>query len=183
MGRTTTRTAGAAAVATAALAVLLGGCAAAGPGAASTQGSTGPAAVRTLGPAGLGEFRIGMSLKDAEATGQFQHGREQPGACMSTTNGQGITMTWSGRYGITMLTADGVSTPEGIRVGSTYAEVKQAYPRPSGPLAGTLDEQFSELHVVYVQVPGNAAAAYAIQFDDTSRVRQILLKLKAQRDC
>ena len=183
MGRTTTCSAGAAAVAAAALAFPLGGCAATGLTKTVAPVSVGSAAARTLGPAGLGEFRIGMPLKDAEATGQFQHGREQPGSCMSTTNGQGITMTWSGKYGITMLTADNVRTPEGIGVGSTYAEVKRTYPLSSDPLAGTLDEQFSVAHVVYVQVPNNAAAAYAIQFDKTARVRLILLKLKAQRDC
>ncbi|MFI1105176.1 hypothetical protein [Streptomyces melanogenes] len=163
-------------------------------------GSAGPAGpvtadsgnTRTLGPEGLGPFKVGMTLDQAEATGQWKRRKETVGACMSDTGSSGITVGWSGRLGISSLTADHVRTPEGIGTGSTFAEVKAAYHRPVDG-TGTLEEDAQLMGTVWTAVPGNPKAMYAILFNigggmapdhvEGATVRLVALKLKAEQRC
>ncbi|WP_426569356.1 hypothetical protein [Streptomyces canus] len=150
------------------------------------------ASERTLGPDGVGPFRLGMSLDEAEATGAWERRAENPEACMADTGTDGITVGWSGELGVHSLTAENARTPEGIGPGSTYADVRRVHPEPSDP-DDTLDEQLALLGTVWTAVPGHPDNMYAIKFD-TSRlthrgrpgsatVQVVVLKLKANERC
>ncbi|MBT2493491.1 hypothetical protein J7E96_34330 [Streptomyces sp. ISL-96] len=147
---------------------------------------------RTLGPDGLGELTVGMTLDEAAATGEFERRPDKPGTCMSDVGTNGIRVGWSGKLGITSLTAEDVRTPEGIGAGSTFAEVKRAYPEPADDLAGTLDEQIAVIGTIWTAVPGRPDSMYVFQFDPATRTRAdlgrakvgiVVLKLKAERRC
>ncbi|WP_101385877.1 hypothetical protein [Streptomyces sp. TLI_146] len=174
-------------------AVAMSGCdIAIGGGSAGPADPAGGGNARTLGPEGLGPFKLGMTLDQAEATGEWKRRKETVGACMSDTGSSGITVGWSGRLGISSLTADNVRTPEGIGTGSTFAEVKAAYRRPVDG-TGTLEEDAQLMGTVWTAVPGNPKAMYAILFNigggmapdhvEGATVRLVVLKLKAEQRC
>ncbi|MGW0824025.1 hypothetical protein [Streptomyces sp. NPDC002845] len=152
------------------------------------------ASSRVLGPDGIGPLKIGMPLDEAEATGEFEHGEEDPEACMSHTSDNGIVMLWSSKRGIYSLTAENARTPEDIGPGSTFADVKQAYPTPAEADDMSYDDQLSFMGTVWTSVPDRPKAMYAIAFDrstvtrdaatlDTARVLAVHLKLKAEQNC
>jgi hypothetical protein len=93
----------------------------------------GPANV--LGPTGLGKLQIGMTKKEAEATGMVEAG-EGDQHCGSwylkpDTNGD-AGVSWSSRGVVSIAAYDRIATPEGIRIGSTLAQTEKAYEDLSG---------------------------------------------------
>ncbi|MFF3331503.1 hypothetical protein ACFYWX_18345 [Streptomyces sp. NPDC002888] len=163
-----------------------------GPVLASPPVSSAPSE-RTLGPDGIGPFEVGMSLDEAEATGQFEARDEDPKACMTHTSPDDIRVGWSSKLGITTLTAENVRTPEGIGAGSTFAEVKRAYPKPAEAGDMPFDEQLAMMGVIWTAVPDRPDNMYAIKFDtshlagraqfDQATVQVVMLKLVAEQNC
>lgn len=85
-----------------------------------------------LGPTALGKLEIGMSAAEANATGMIAPllPRDPTGCAAAELlpRGSEHTVTYSSRRGVISIPAWGrMSTPEGIRVGSTQAQVRQAY--------------------------------------------------------
>jgi hypothetical protein len=142
-----------------------------------------------LGPTGLGGVHLGQSLHDALATGALKaipgsddgcvtRGRfkaappDQPGMP------QDAGLVFAGKLGVTAIYAyAGVSTPEGIHLGSSFAAVKKAYPAwhnvygPEEPTAGRS----------LIPVAGNAEAVYRIEVRD-SKVISLAIQFQHQ-DC
>jgi hypothetical protein len=92
---------------------------------------------KVLGPFGLGALKLGMTRKQAEATGlinRFIDSEPSSADCTlrSTLKGAPIdagTVLSSTTLGVEVIDGYGsIRTPEGIRVGSTLAAVKRAYP-------------------------------------------------------
>ena len=174
------------------LSLPLVACAASGH--ASSGASAGPGTVpspsgtvyptQVVGPSGIGPLHLGMTIQQAQATHLFGQLNVPTTACAEASN-QDLTIKYSVKYGVTLIGAERGRTPEGIGLGSTFAEVKRAYPRPAEPELGTLDEQLSLFGGVEAQVPGNPAAEYAIVFDRQGhrKVLYVFLKLKAEQDC
>ncbi|MBB4753249.1 hypothetical protein [Actinoplanes lobatus] len=81
-----------------------------------------------LGPTGFGKLSIGMSIKAAAATGEVDAtGTGCGSAPLKSANDADVTVVYSDR-GLLYIPAYGrVATPEGIRIGSTYAQVDRAY--------------------------------------------------------
>ncbi|MFD2691344.1 hypothetical protein ACFS5L_41890 [Streptomyces phyllanthi] len=169
-----------------------------GPGTPTVPTVTSQPPERVLGPDGIGPLKVGMTLEKAERTGEFERRKENPDACMSYTGENGIVVGWSGRLGISSLTADNVRTPEGIGPGSTYAEVTAAYPELAEPGDMPYDDQLRMMSVIWTSVPDRPKAMYAIRFDtsrwtsrgdltraelDRTEVQLVVLKLKANQKC
>lgn len=85
-----------------------------------------------FGPLGYGKIRLGMTLADAQATGEIAKvedmGGDPPGCGRYTA-----TAGWTGFYNQGEIVAImhnklPAHTPEGITVGSTLDEVRAAYP-------------------------------------------------------
>jgi hypothetical protein len=137
-----------------------------------------------VGPSGIGPLHLGMTIQQAQATHLFGQLNVPSTACAEASN-QDLTIKYSVKYGVTLIGAERGRTPEGIGLGSTFAEVKHTYPRSAEPELGTLDEQLAMFGEVEAQVPGNPAADYTIVFDRPGhhRVLYVFLKLKAEQDC
>jgi hypothetical protein len=126
-----------------------------------------PANPTVLGPTGFGALELGMSSTKATATGLITSWRGTAAAgcslysylvgAHSTDNGN---VMYSGDTGVEVIQAyPGVSTPEGIHLGSTTAQMFRAYP-------DWKNAQDADVHadgVGGVQVPGNSHADYRIQ--------------------
>lgn len=140
-----------------------------------------------VGPTGLGPLRLGMTIKQAQATHLLGFTLDaHPSGCTEASNqDDGITIKYSTAYGVSLIGTEQGRTPEGIGAGSTLADVKRVYPQSADPRLGTLDEQYSMFGDVETQVPGNPAAAYEITFDRQGhgQVQYVFLKLKAEQDC
>ena len=103
------------------------------PSATRTSTTSKPTAV--LGPNGFGALRLGMTRRQAEATGLVDNvDPKADSGCESTkllgggsTSG---TVLFNGAAGIVAITAEGpdIKTPEGIHVGSSGADMRRAYP-------------------------------------------------------
>ncbi|WP_214319933.1 hypothetical protein [Nonomuraea sediminis] len=126
-------------------------------GATAAFAQTGP----TLGPYGYGDVKLGMTAKQAKATGAVV---EKNG----DSSGEGPCSGWdlkkfptgkdyvgiyiSKKYGVVLIAAGkGVKTPEGIRIGSTGKQLKAAYPHIKKDVHGFYD----------IKVPGNKKAYYS----------------------
>jgi hypothetical protein len=117
-----------------------------------------------LGPAGYGALRLNMTVAEANATGlttavpagadcnaevflrgpRFEQGRAMPGR------------VWFDQGRVAVIWAvPGVSTPEGITIGSTVAQVRRAYPKWDPP-SGTYEGHG------YVPAPGGSGGRYRI---------------------
>ena len=95
-----------------------------------------PAAL-VLGPDGLGQLELGMSLGEAEATGMLEPraGDWPPGTeCRPqfrlADDPDGTSVVWySDALGLAAIqVGEGVLTPEGIGIGSSLVDVERAYP-------------------------------------------------------
>jgi hypothetical protein len=115
----------------------------------------------TLGPAGYGAVKLGMTEKQAKATGQvvkkspggdggcsgwdlkkFPTGKDSSGISISPT--VGVAAIWA---------AKGMTTPQGIKLGSTTKQLKAAYPNIK-----------KDFHGYYTtKVPGNKKAYYTFE--------------------
>lgn len=103
-----------------------------------TQTVTNPplpqAVVKTDNRPGYGALKLGMTLDEARATGQTNLTWESDGdgTCVGDSK-----VAISKKYGVVRITlpAD-AKTSKGIGVGSTFAEVKKAYPDASAYRAG-----------------------------------------------
>ncbi|WP_433332282.1 hypothetical protein [Spirillospora sp. CA-294931] len=116
------------------------------PGPDAESPAPGPGA-KVLGPSGLGKLRLGMSVEDAQGTGELGDKKATGGgACTGfglrayPTPGDSVSLYASQRDGIAVIFAPrGVKTPEGLKVGSPAAAVRRAYPKaertPSGWVA------------------------------------------------
>ncbi|MEV0902696.1 hypothetical protein [Actinoplanes sp. NPDC049802] len=82
-----------------------------------------------LGPTGYGKVKIGMSLDEAAATGQLKTvDRVEEGCGYSKLKTADVKIAHSTDRGVVYIPGEGrTATPEGIRVGSTLAQVKEAY--------------------------------------------------------
>ncbi|GGS70012.1 hypothetical protein GCM10010156_30990 [Planobispora rosea] len=161
------------------VAALAGGVLLAGAVPAATAETTGSAtraahAKSTLGPFGYGGVKLGMSAKQARATGKITR-TDSSGPCSAWAlkahpTGQGLLI--SRRVGVAVIFAPrGVATPQGIKLGSTAKQLKKAYPRLKESASG----------YPYASVPGNPKAHYIFLLRN-GKIYQLGLALNRQ-DC
>jgi hypothetical protein len=88
--------------------------------------------VLVLGPTSLGKLKIGMLPKAATATGEIDAPVPAQGcgsAALKSANSDDVKVTYSADRGLVAIPAYGrIATPEGIRIGSSVAQLKAAYP-------------------------------------------------------
>lgn len=134
----------------------------------------------SLGPFGYGGVRLGMSAKQAKATGKIV---AKQGASMCSgwdlkahpTGRDNVGLYISKKLGVALISAPkGVKTPEGIGIGSTRKQLRKAYPK----LQTTASESKDNL---YTDVPGNPKAYYRFLLDH-NKIYDVSLDLKNQ-DC
>jgi hypothetical protein len=100
-----------------------------------------PVSSTVLGPDGYSKIKLGMTYDQAVATGMLASKGDPPGdaGCvgpLSTNNKVMVAISKaSGVVGIFAQTTD-VSTPDGIRLGSTLAQVNAAYPKATQDAKG-----------------------------------------------
>lgn len=130
----------------------------------------------TLGPYGYRGVRLGMTAKQAKATGQIVLKRRD--GCTGwdykahPNPSDEVSIYISTKRGVAVIFAPkGVQTPRGIGVGATLRKVKKAYPG--------VREGFNGWHVT---VPGNRKAAYYFGVNERGKVEALGLVLKNQ-DC
>ncbi|RLK60123.1 hypothetical protein [Actinokineospora cianjurensis] len=111
-----------------------------------------------IGPDGYGTLKLGMSQREAVATGRILSepvGGGSPECRAHDAPGQvegAGAVGISDQYGVSIIFGyGGAHTPEGIGVGSTSAEVKRAYP--------DLKQGWPESHQV-TAVPGHSGNRY-----------------------
>lgn len=183
--------------------VGLVGCAATPPGTHSTAApastadatiaptpipSIDPATLTNLGPLGVGPLRLGMTKAEVGGTGAASGVSGTDGTCGTPADGrlvgalpaddtdlvgQLFFSTSTGKLVIIAATP-GQSTPEGIHLGSSAAQVKKAYPKwkpDEGPDRGA----------GLVAVKGNKQATYRI-YVDADQVMELSLQSRVQ-DC
>jgi hypothetical protein len=141
---------------------------------------------KVLGPTGLGALKLGMSSDQATATGLISGwtGTEGPDcghvAHLQAAHGKkagadGTVMAGS-EIGVEIIDAyPGISTPEGIHIGSSEAALYKAYPS----WKNVEDPDPKRDGRGLVSVPGNSAAYYRIVKID-SKVIQLTLQFKNQ---
>ncbi|SNY03744.1 hypothetical protein [Paractinoplanes atraurantiacus] len=96
----------------------------------------GPAGV--LGPTGFGKLQIGMTVKEAEATGLVWAGEGEAGCGSWYLKADGAgesTVGWSSRGVVSIPAYGDIATPEGIKIGSSLAAADEAYSDLSGQAA------------------------------------------------
>jgi hypothetical protein len=133
-----------------------------------------------LGPKGLSNLRLGMSVNEAFKTGDLA-GKppETAPTCddvFLVVQPNGAARAWvefTGKFGLTRIEAQyGLATPEGIKLGSTSDEVVAAYPDWDRSGDGK-----AEFRSAWARVPGQPAGTYyAIDVHD-NRVTSLDLRL------
>jgi hypothetical protein len=93
-------------------------------------------------PPGVGQLRIGMTVEEAEATGEAYYVPAQNGLpqnLVASDPGLHICVDWSANTIQSLLVKDGHpwSTPEGIRLGDDAATVAKAYPHARTVVEGS----------------------------------------------
>jgi len=146
------------------------GCAASGDGPEPTY--------QALGPSGYGDVQLGMSAEEAEATGIITLEDSHGSGCTPFTvleNGRAVARGYvSGSRGVVFLHAlVSLATPEGVREGTTRAEVESTYGRLRRNDYGI---------PAHVPVPDRPGSVYSVGFDDRDRVDELLL-LDERQDC
>ncbi|SDK95847.1 hypothetical protein [Nonomuraea jiangxiensis] len=140
-----------------------------------------PALAQTaLGPYGYGKIRLGMSAKQARATGKVVLKlAAQEGSCSGwdlrahPTGKNSVGLYISKRRGVAVIFAPkGVKTPAGIGIGSTMKQVKRAYPKVSTPRDG----------IPSASVPGNPKARYFFFPNRKGKLEELSIALITQ-DC
>lgn len=141
--------------------------------------SVAPAAAQArtaLGPYGYGSVKLGMSAKDARATGKITLKRKD--MCSGwdlkahPTGRDSVGMYISKNVGVALIFATkGMKTPEGIGLGSTKKQLKAAYPHLKTAASG----------YPYTEVPGNKKAYYSFLLSK-GKVYELALGLTTQ-DC
>lgn len=118
----------------------------------------------TLGPAGYGAVKLGMTLEQAQATGQIEAtGKEPP--CMpldlkQSPGGRAYALISPNTDTIAVIFAvKGMSTPEGITLGTPFPQAEKAYPgMEHGPNGSGAD------------VPGHDETYYGFSFDSSNNL-------------
>ena len=153
------------------------------PASPSSPAHTSPTTRRpstpVLGPDGFGALKLGMTSKQATATGLITPWRGTAAAgCSLYSNLKAApaehgNVMFAGSLGVEIIEAYGdVRTPEGIHIGSSKAAMLKAYPDwvnaelPDNPHADGRG---------YPTVPGNSKAVYRI-FTRNSKVVEITLQ-------
>lgn len=147
-----------------------------------------PDTITNLGPLGAGPLHLGMSKAEAAATGAVSGLSGTEGTCGGITDGrlvgampaddtdlvgQLFFSTSTGKLVIIAATP-GQATPEGIRLGSSLAQVKKAYPTWKG------DEGVGG-GAGLVAVTGNKQAVYRV-YVDADQVMELSVQSRVQ-DC
>jgi hypothetical protein len=145
--------------------------------AGDSERSAGGGSALVLGPDGVGDLKLGMSLQAALGTGLLTgKSAVDPGGCdagyrlKSTAN----SVIWfSADKKIIAIGAE-AATPEGITVGSSRADVKRAYPKYN---------QVSDPEPMdgrgLAAVPGNSKAQFRIMIED-DKVTSVTLQSTEQ---
>ncbi|WP_208467148.1 hypothetical protein [Actinoplanes flavus] len=116
-----------------------------------------------LGPDGAGPLKLGMTLKQALATGVVSKVGSTGDTCsgdywLETDDGN-AQLHFKGGHGLVAISAYwGTRTVEGIEFNSSYAEVLEAYPDFAMVIGGNAEFAYGE-----VDVPGNRDATYNIR--------------------
>jgi hypothetical protein len=150
------------------------------PAQAATPGTAAAHRSDALGPFGYGGVKLGMSAKQAKATGKIVR---KAGA--SDCSGWDLNKHPTGRYsvgiyiskklGVAVIGAPkGVKTPQGIGIGSTRTELRKAYPKLETSASGSKDNLFTN-------IPGNRKAFYRFLLEH-NKIYSLSLELKNQ-DC
>lgn len=137
-----------------------------------------------LGPDSFGAYKLGMSPADAKAAGLVVTDTARAGdaACPNGSSiqrpgGEFSTVLYSEKHGLSAIEATGdMHTPEGIKVDSSLADARKAYPKLTNT---TGDPHFNGEN--FAAVPGNPKAKYRI-FVVVDRVSALHLVL-ANNDC
>jgi hypothetical protein len=144
-------------------------------------------ALTQLGPDGVGALTLGMTKAQVNQTSQASGVTGEAGSCgvssdgrllgaqpadVNDLDGKLFFSTSTGKLVIVGATS-ALATPEGVHLGSTYAQVKKAYPKWQG--------SDGKEGVDYVKVPGNADALYRIAID-AGQVLELTLQTQDQ-DC
>jgi hypothetical protein len=158
-----------------------------------------------LGPTGLGKLRLGMSERDAAATGEALDvdPKSRGTAPCSSQEINGVTIHFSRDQKIVGLAGplERTRTADGIGAGATVADITAVYPALAHPELGTAQEQVNLLGEFSTAVPGNPDAVYRFIFatfefqisgstarpkttaSDRTHVKHILLSLSDQDEC
>jgi hypothetical protein len=141
-------------------------------------GGGGPADDLVLGPQGLGAIKLGgteesgvlAGLSWANVAGYTD--RACPKVATIPRSGFPVVHLSSKRAIVVIGAAGDIHTPQGIKVGSTRAEVRKAYPTLKNETADP-----NNLGVNLVAVSGNPAAQYRIRIDTPGTVGGLDLML------
>ncbi|MEU7907394.1 hypothetical protein [Actinoplanes sp. NPDC049118] len=137
----------------------------------ATTKAKAPAAPSVIGPFGVGALKLGMTRKQAEATGLTTRWTATNADCSQPTHLRGSTgenagndgmVYYSKNRGVEIIDAHpGLSTPEGIRIGSTFKAMRKAYPSWED-FTGADEDGLEGTGRGAVPVPGNPKAVYRI---------------------
>ena len=157
------------------------------PTSASPTPSESPTeALPALGPEGYGDLALGMTKAQARGTGLVTGVVGTKGRCGASNDGRitgaDLGDDLSGKLFFSYTTGklviigaiSGVTTPEGVGLGTPTAQVRAAYP-------GWKGNRKDSFGVDYVQAPGNPKAYYRIGVRDQEVVELTIQSL--DQDC